>query len=504
MMAIVAADLFCGAGGTSTGLAEACARLDLPLDLLAVNHWNLAVETHSANHPGARHLCATLDAVDPRDHVPGGRLDLLVASPECTHHSTARGGRPMCNQSRASAWLILKWLQELYVDSVLIENVQEFRSWGPLGADGHPLRSKRGATFQAFLTAIESLGYNVDHRVLNAADYGDPTTRERLFIQARRKPRRITWPEATHSRDGQAELFEQRRPWRVAREIIDWSAPGQSIFRRKKPLAPATIYRIAAGLRKFGGEAAEPFLVMLYGTGNVRSMDEPMPTVTGGGQHIGICQPFVLGQQSGSVPRLVDEPVPTMAAAGAISLVEPFVLPMNRHKDRIRGVNEPMATVTATSSDLAIVQPFVLSMEHSGKPIDPFVIPTNHGKDSRTYPVDRPMPTITTVDAWAVIEPFLISYYGTDNISPVCNPVPTVTTKDRFGLVMTAHGPAYIDILFRMLMPRELARAQGFPDDYKFKGNREQVVKQIGNAVPRRLARALCLEILREQVRRAA
>ena len=257
MKKIIAADLFCGAGGTSTGLVKACEESGVEVDLIAINHWDVAIATHSANHPEAKHLCTSIDSVDPRKVVPGGRLNLLVASPECTHHSNARGGRPMSDQSRASAWHIVRWAEALYIDNILIENVREFENWGPLGTNGRPLKSKRGETFRAFLTALESLNYSVDYRILNAADYGEATTRERLFVQARKRPKQIAWPDPTHSRDGEPTFFGKRDKWRPAKEVIDWSIASQSIFSRKKPLAPATMARIEAGLRKFGGQVAE-------------------------------------------------------------------------------------------------------------------------------------------------------------------------------------------------------------------------------------------------------
>ncbi len=197
MAKIFAADLFAGAGGASNGLVRAAAALGLDVDLLAVNHWPIAVETHSRNHPTVRHMCESVERIEPREVVPGGRLHLLMAGPECTHFSTARGGRPVNAQSRATAWSILKWAQELYIDTIIIENVPEFRSWGPIGANQKPLKSKRGETFRAFLTALRSLGYTVEDKILNAADYGDPTTRQRLFIMARRGRHKVSWPAPT-------------------------------------------------------------------------------------------------------------------------------------------------------------------------------------------------------------------------------------------------------------------------------------------------------------------
>ena len=277
-----AADLYCGAGGTSSGLAAACTEIGLNLDLVAVNHWDIAIDTHSTNHPDARHYCSTVDSLDPRKVVPGGKLDLMIAAPECCHHSIARGGRPINDQSRASAWHILRWAELLHVNTILIENVREFRNWGPLTTRGRPIKSRKGETYLAFLQALRSLGYKVEDRILNAADYGDATTRERLFIIARRGRKNIKWPEPSHAKvqkDNQLLDFGLE-PWRPAKEIIDWSIEGQSIFTRKRPLKPTTIARIVAGLQKFGGVNAEPFLVMLRGTGTVRSVDRPLPTIT--------------------------------------------------------------------------------------------------------------------------------------------------------------------------------------------------------------------------------
>lgn len=529
MSDLVCDDLFAGAGGTSTGLAQACKKLSRTPELTAINHWNIAVETHRRNHPWARHFCTGIDAIHPGELHPKGRMDLLVASPECTHHSNARGGKPMCNQSRTSPWLVMKWLQDLYVDSVLIENVPEFQQWGPLGADGRPLKSKKGHSFEAFISNLRSIGYNVEWRVLNAADYGDATVRERLFIQARRgRNKKIYWPEKTHfACPEQADLFrDTRQRWRPAREIIDWSLPSQSIFSRKKPLVNNTLERIAAGLKKFCGAKADPFLVVLRNHADGRSLNDPVPTLTASGQHVGLCQPFVLGQQSCAAARSTDMPLPTISTAGAISMVQPFFveyhgssrpgaertrsidrpLPTQDTNNRFglvqpfiaelrsgkaaNSIDDPLSTVTTKGAHHALVEPFVLSMEHSR---GGFLMPVNHGSgDHRTYSVDRPMPTVTTVDAWGLVEPMIMEYYGSQNgLHPVSEPLNTITTKDRFGLIQFGDG-LYLDILFRMLHWRELAAAQSFPGNYDFAGNREQIVKQIGNAVPVRMAQSLC------------
>lgn len=477
---IHAADLFCGAGGTSAGLLLAAEELGLSVNLLAINHWPIAIETHSANHKAAVRLCESLDNVNPRKAIPSGRLHLLTASPECTHHSIARGGKPMNDQSRASAWHVLRWAEALRIDNILIENVKEFQGWGPLGANGRPMKSRVGETFHAFLNALRSLGYAVDFRVLNAADYGDPTTRERLFIMARRARKKIHWPEPTHSRDGDPTLFGKRDRWKAAREIIDWNIKGESIFTRKRPLAPATIERIIAGLRKFGGKNAEPFIVVLRNNQDARSLDKPLPTVTTSGAHFGLCEPFIVSAGGPEVSaRSVSQPMNTVLTRDHMALVEPFIIHVTHSgsTNRSRSIDSPVPTVTtANGGELALVEPFVIGQQS--------------GAVARA--VDDPLPTVATKGAIALVEPFLMSYYGNGTAESVASPLPTVTTKDRFALV----EPGQVDIRFRMLQPHELARAMSFPDDYRFAGNRSERVKQIGNAVPVGVAKALCRALL--------
>lgn len=436
---IRAADLFCGAGGASTGLARACEAMGERVELTAINHWDVAVETHAANHPWAQHLCETLDSVDPRKVIRGGRLDVLLASPECTHHSIARGGKPVSDQSRATAWHVLRWAEALRPSFVCVENVPEFRTWGPLGSNGRPLVRQRGQTFRAWVQALESLGYAVEHRILNAADFGAATTRRRLFVMARlvggRRRDAVIWPQETHAE--RPDLFG-RVKWRAAREVIDWSLEGRSIFHRDRPLAENTLKRIAAGARKFWGVELEPFLVAFYGHNGRRNprvhhLDAPLPTVPTSNR-FGLVEPFVLQQQSGGAPRAVGDPMPTVATKGAISLIEP---------------------VTAGGQHLGVAEPFLVQFYGSGSGLQP-----------RT----------------------------------IHRPLPTVTARDRFGLV----EPAYIDVRFRMLAPHELAAGMGFPAGYRFAGNREAQVRQIGNAVEVNQAEALCRAMLTAQRRRAA
>jgi DNA (cytosine-5)-methyltransferase 1 len=462
---VLAADLFCGAGGASTGFVRACNALGLDYDLLAINHWPVAVETHSANHPGVRHLCESIERVDPREAVPGGRLHLLLAGPECTHFSTARGGRPVNPQSRASAWHILKWAQELYIDTILIENVPEFRTWGPVGTNGKPMKSKRGETYRAFIAALRSLDYKVEDRILVSADYGDPTTRKRLFIMARRGRHQIAWPAPTHSKAGGAHLFGQTKKWRGAREVIDWSIPGKSIFHRKKPLKPATIARILAGLEKFGGPELQPFLVVLRNNQTAQSVDGPVPTLTTSGANVGVAQPFlmhithgrdanrsrsvddptptltgakrgelalvdayVLGQHGGSVLRPADEPLQTIACDGAIALVEPVIVDAafgpGSESRRAASIDAPLGTIPG-SNRFALAQPYIV----------PF-LGERDGQNPRVKSIDEPLQAVTTRNPIGLAQPFITKYYATaTGAQSVEDPLDTVTTRDRFGVV---------------------------------------------------------------------
>ncbi len=561
---VKAADLFCGAGGTSSGLRDACAELGLKLDLVAINHWEIAIATHSANHPYAKHLCQNLDQTDPRKVVPGGRLELLWASPECMFHSNARGGRPVNDQSRMSAWQILRWAEALYIDNILVENVPEFRNWGPLGANRKPIQRLKGKIFLAFLEQLRSLGYAVDWRILNCADYGDPTTRERLFIQARRGGRPIVWPEPTHRAEGGKDMFRKYEKWRTAREILDWSDVGENIFDRKRPLSPNTLRRIFAGLAKFSGV---PFVLNNRGgnDGYLRgaSIREPLQAVTGHNP-MQLVTPYVIGQQSKAAARSVDEPLPTVAGKGAIRLVAPFIVSLRgthpeqlkhsvrsvddpvptvmgnnnlqlvtpfligaggpRNKQKPRSVDKPLGAVLTENHD-AIVQPYIIAMEHATQgsgdqgraysverplatlttqpmfgPIQPFLV-QYHGENrkhgERVRSIDKPAPAVATSNQFGLVQPFLIEYYGTGQARSVDRPMPSVASKPHHALVIPGLQGQALVIYMRMLKVRELARAQSFPDCYEFHGTQEEIKKQIGNAVPRLTAKALCMAVLR-------
>jgi DNA (cytosine-5)-methyltransferase 1 len=346
----------------------------------------------------------------------------------------------------------------------LVENVPEFLNWGGLDVKGRPLKSKKGHTFKAWVSTLESLGYRVDWRMLCAADYGDPTTRKRLFVQAVRGKRKIVWPDPTHGPLGSDLL--PRRPWVSAREIIDWSLKGESIYERKRPLAKNTLARIEAGLRKYGlkgfcdsGSVCKPFVLEIdhqSGGGGVRSADDPLSTITTKARHCAV-EPFMVELKGGT--------------EGAIERTS-------------KPMSVPIGTVCASGNHHAVCEPMLIPQQ----------------SDGRLRPVSEPVPTVATAGAIAIVEPFLVSYYGNGEALSVDDPLDTVTTKERFGLarpVIEHDGKRYLlDIKFRMLQPHELAAAQGFPKGYQFAGNKSEMVKQIGNAVPRRLSRALCLAAL--------
>jgi len=547
------ADLFCGAGGTSEGAVEAIRALGFEPKLTAINHWDVAIATHTANHPSARHLCTSLDNIDPRKLFKEGELEVLWASPECTHHSVARGGKPINDQSRATAWCVVRWAEALRPAVILVENVPEFETWGAIGTNGRPLKTKRGATFLAWVGALESLGYTVDWRVHCAADYGDPTTRRRLFVQCVRGRKKIVWPNPTHAPKAETDMFgASRKAWVAAREIIDWSALGQSIFERKRPLSPKTMRRIWAGLEKFG---LKPFIVPQHGSNGPRSADSPAPTVTTTSRGVGIAEPFILTMEHGGSIRSIERPIPTVTTAkgGAIGVAKPYLVRVSGSEDRRpRNIDEPLQTVTAGGISHGVAQPFIVRLQHNSaadsveKPLgtvlangthfavaQPFLVETAHGGERRPRsiqepmptvagnrgdvalcepsllpqggggvlrPISQPTPTIHCDGAVGLVEPFLVEYYGTGAAQAVSEPLNTVTTKDRHALVrpvVIIDGERYLlDIRFRMLQPRELAAAQGFRRDYVFTGNKSDQVKQIGNAVPRRLARALLAAVL--------
>lgn len=479
-----AADLFCGSGGTSTGVMRAVRALLASrgvttagnadhVDLVAINHWPVAIETHRRNHPGNRPLCADLEHVLPRDAVPGGVLDLLAASPTCTFHSRARGGRPVHDQQRMDPWHVVRWCTDLRVHRLMVENVPEFIDWGPCDArTGRPIARRKGEYFRAWCDALRAIGFRVDWRVLCAADYGDPTTRRRFFLIGRSDRGPLRWPKPSHAAAGGADLLDTRDTWRGASEIIDWSLPGTSIFTRKKPLVPNTVRRFLSGAQRHGWP--QPYLDALQAL-----LDGRQP---------------VLDVPAGDAAPLLVTLRGTHALANAAALA-----------------SEPLRTLTASGTHVGI-----LTASRSTLGAEPLLMGTHGGATAK--PVACPVPTITTGGAGSTLRPgcarpqllvpLIAPYYGAGSGETACSvaaPLPTVTTKGRFGLVQPVAHPQpsgyRIDSLYRMLTWRELARAMSFDDEgevYDFAGTGTEIVKQIGNAVPVRLAKALAQSLLED------
>lgn len=276
-------DMFCGGGGESVGITEAAHEFNLGINMSAINHWERAIETHAKNYPSAEHRCENVQHIDPHTLAASKDTDLMWASPGCQHFSAARGGKPRSEDMRSPAWEVLRFAEELRPRRIIIENVPEFRTWGPLDADGKIIRELKGRTFSAFIGALRSLNYAVDHRILCAADYGAATSRRRLFIQAVRADcgKAVLWPQPTNARGGNLLLPD----WRSAKEIIDWSIPSQIIGRRRKPLADATMRRIEYGIREFWRDGAVPFIARLYGQSTAESIDRPLSTISCSGAH---------------------------------------------------------------------------------------------------------------------------------------------------------------------------------------------------------------------------
>lgn len=460
---MLVADLLCGAGGSSTGAQRALSELGLEMELVCVNHWPTAIETHTLNHPEARHYVQDIATVRPHLLVPEGYLDLLMASPTCTHHSVARGGKPTSDQQRSDPWHIITWLTELRVKRIIIENVWEFIGWGPVDhRTGKPIKSRKGEYFHAWIETLKRLGFDPEWRKLNAADYGDATTRQRFILMARSDGRKVHWPMPTHRRRDQIanDLFSGAQPWRPAREIIDWKIKGKSIFNRKKALAPKTLMRIYAGAVKH--DWPQPFIVVLRNHMAAQGIDVPLPTIAANGQHIGPAQPVVVNMKGQSTATSASDPLPTQTAhAGHLYAAEPVIMNGRKGNQAKPVSTEPVPTLD-TKGGVWLAEPLVLSNHNSGaarsaddplptittggagaekregcaRPmlVEPFVLSQASGGSPRA--VSDPLPTSTTGGAGGA-HALISAYYGANSTcTSDADPLPTVTTKDRFGIVV--------------------------------------------------------------------
>lgn len=484
----IGVDLFAGGGGWSEGFQWATG---VP-PAVAVNHDEHAIAMHTANHPESEHHHEDVFTVDPISATRGRRVGWLHLSPDCTHFSRAKGGKPRSKKIRALAWVGVNWAKAVRPRIISLENVPEFVTWGPLDDDGNPITSRAGETFREFVGELEALGYAVEWRTLNAADYGAPTSRKRLYLIARNDGQPIVWPKPTHGPKCTV-------PYRTAAECIDWSIPVPSIFDRAKPLAEATQRRIAEGIRRYVLEAQRPFLVNLTHGARLEDLDEPFKTLTAA--HRGekaLVAPTLIqtsyGERKGQKPRVLDlhQPLGTIVAGGQKhGLVAAFLA---RHYGGMVGetLERPMHTVTAKDHH-ALVACHIESMY----------------SNSKGRPIDTPAPTLTAQsNHHGLVAAFLAKYYGSDQHGQaVDEPLHTIPTKDRFGLVtVSIDGEEFVivDIGMRMLQPRELARAQGFPDSYILTGTKTQQVARIGNSVCPHVAKAIVEANLQNVEERAA
>lgn len=526
----VVVDLFCGAGSLSKGAHDALVELGYEPQFIAVNHWDIATQTYAANHPGARVHCVTLDAAFPMELVPEGVVDLLLAGIECTFFSRARGGRPVNDQQRMSAWHVLRWATELRVKRMLLENVPEFMKWGPVDeATGKPIKEREGEYFNAWKCAIESIGGVMETRIVNCANHGDPTTRVRLLIIIKFDGTPITWPAPSHAKRSDLAapaIVPPIKPWRAMRECIDWSVKGKSIFDRPRPLAAKTLLRVWTGIIKF--EWPLPFLVVLKAHADARGIDLPIPTIHAGGQHFGLVQPagedrgnaieqlaFMLKQHFRRDHVSLNDPGPTVTTISRIGLVEPFILSQGAG-GAPRATDQPMPAAPCGGAH-ALIAPYYSSgsgetCRSSNDPLPAattkarfgIVMPVTHNDGSnRARSVDDQFPTLTTAKRGELA--FITPGFGerpeqAPRTHSLDQPSPAICAGGHLHLAEGLAGaPRKHDILFRMLLTHELAAAMsiiGPGRDYKFIGNKTQVIRQIGQAVPYETAKAHVREVM--------
>ena len=456
-------DNFAGGGGASTGIELAAGR---PVTV-AINHDPDAIAMHRVNHPHTTHYCESVWDIDPEAVCAGRPVGLAWFSPDCKHFSKAKGGKPVDKNIRGLAWVVLRWAARAKPRVIILENVEEFKTWGPV-RNGKPVKAKAGHTFNQWLDQLRALGYATDCRELVAADYGAPTIRKRFFLIARRDGRPIVWPEPTHNKDG----ADGKPKWRGAAEIIDWTLPCPSIFdtadeiwqkygvRAVRPLADATLRRIARGLRKFVLENPEPYVI-----------------------------PWTVSNVTNATGHSAEGPIDTIrtGGGGGQMLITPTLIQYHAEQSarEIRGqtIDRPLLTADAANR-------YGLAASYM----------TKLKGDNLGHPLTAPAQTVTASgNHFEEVRAFLMKYYGQGDAQHIGDPLHTITGRDTFGLVTVRGEPyAIVDVGLRMLTPRELFNAQGFPPDYIIDRDdtgkeypKGKQVARCGNAVPPPFAEAL-------------
>jgi len=479
-------DNFCGGGGASTGISLAIGR---SVDI-AINHDPAAIAMHKANHLETEHYSESVWEVDPRKAANSRPVALVWLSPDCKHFSKAKGGKPVEKKIRGLAWVAVRWAATVRPRVIMMENVEEFKTWGPLLINGKPDPKQKGRTFQAFINALKRQGYQVEHKELRACDYGAPTIRKRFFLIARCDGQSIVWPEPTHGDPNSLEVKAGRlKPWRTAAEIIDWSLPCPSIFERKKPLVENTMSRIARGIKKFVIDNPEPFIMQAYGggyTGAGQRVESPLPTITQR-DHNFLVSPMLTQYHSydeSTRGQVINKPILTLDTSNRYGLVAPFLSKF--YKTGIgQGVTEPLHTVTTSAGHFGEIRTFLTTYY-------------GNNEDLGQAP-SEPLRTITTKDRFGVVS---VKVTKAEDLSNLGNwPKVRTLLNEYCGYNLTENeillfcidGIYYFisDIGLRMLAPRELFNAQGFPSNYIIdqdgdgkKLSRASQVARCGNAVP--------------------
>lgn len=521
----IVVDNFAGGGGASTGIEIAIGR---SVDI-AINHDPAAIAMHRANHPATEHYTEDVWKVDPVKACAGRPVALAWFSPDCKHHSKAKGGKPVSRKIRGLAWVAVKWAKAVKPRVVMLENVEEFQDWGRLDERGRPDPRYKGETFRRFVGELERLGYRVEYRLLRACDYGAPTIRKRFFLIARCDGQKIVWPEPTHAQPGTLEVEAGlKKPWVPVADVLNFDLPCPSIFATKeeireqygiiakRPLADATMRRIARGVMKFVVNNPKPFIVQVNHSGDKfrgQDIDDPLDTITA--KHgTGVVVPVMMCNNENAAGSSPNDPLNTVTTGGHHMLIAPSMIQYHSEQSEdVRGqtVDKPIMTVDASNryglvsafiskfygggntcpaSDASDPLPTITAIDHNAI-CAAYVTQFNNNCDGQE--ADEPLNTITAgINHFADVRAFLVKYYGNGENAVSCDmPAPTITAKDRMGLV-TVRGQDYriVDIGLRMLTPRELFDAQGFPADYIIDVDadgvpypKDEQVARCGNAV---------------------